>query len=217
MEIPMILNKYKTVRYNFYKWRYELEILHKISLAFIFACITGLFAQFRFYIPGTPVPITGQVFIVLLAGILLGTWGGLSQFMYISFGAMGVPWFAGFGSGLMYLGGPTGGYLIGFVLAAFFLGYIVDKYIRSRHFLRMVGLMVFSITVLIYVPGLLQLYLWTGTSIGLFELFSMSVLPFLIIDMIKSVVAAGIATSIIPKKAYGKEVDVGRSKSFSII
>jgi biotin transport system substrate-specific component len=208
MDITMILNKYKTVRYNFYKWRYELEILHKISLTFIFACFTGLFAQIRFYIPGTPVPITGQVFMVLLTGIFLGTWGGLSQFMYISFGVLGVPWFAGFSSGLGYLGGPTGGYLIGFVLAAFFLGFIVDKYIRSRHFISMLGLMFFSITVLIYIPGLIQLYLWTGTSIGLFELFSISVLPFLIIDLIKSVIAAGIATSIIPKKAYGNEVDI---------
>lgn len=62
MEINMYLDKYKLIRYNFFKWRYELELIHKISLAFFFACLTGLFAQLKFYIPWTPVPITGQVF-----------------------------------------------------------------------------------------------------------------------------------------------------------
>jgi biotin transport system substrate-specific component len=208
MEVDYYINKYKNMRYNFFKWRYELELIHKISIAFFFACFTGLMAQLRFFTPWTPVPITGQVFAVVLAGVLLGKWGGVSQIMYIGIGIMGVPWFAGLNSSLLYLTGPTGGYIIGFVLAAFFIGYMVDKYISSRNFSAMLGLMLFSTFILIYIPGLIQFYFWTGASIGIWELLTLCVIPFIAIDIIKAVIAAGIATSITPKKAYGREVDI---------
>ena len=207
MEINMYLNKYKNARYNFFRWRYELDFIYKISLALCFALLTGILAQLRFYLPGTPVPITGQVFGVLLAGILLGRWGGISQCMYVGIGASGVPWFSGFNGGLAYLAGPTGGYIIGFIIAAFFIGFVVDRYIRSRKLLSMLVLMVFSTFVLIYIPGLIQLYLWMGASIGIWELLTIAVLPFIAADVIKAIIAAVIATGITPKIAYGKEVD----------
>jgi len=206
----MYINKYKYARYNFFKWRYEVDLLHKVSLALGFACLTGLLAQFRFYLPGTPVPVTGQVFGVILAGVLLGKWGGISQCMYVGIGAMGVPWFAGFNSGLAYITGYSGGYIIGFVIAAFFIGFVVDRYIRSRNFFSMLGLMLFSTFVLIYIPGLIQFYLWMGASIGIWELLTMTVIPFIAADTLKAVIAAGIASGITPKRAYNGEVDVKR-------
>ena len=208
MEITMYIDKYKNVRYNFFKWRYEINFIYKLCLVFSFACLTGLLAQFRFYLPGTPVPVTGQVFGVFLAGILLGTWGGISQCMYVGIGAAGVPWFAGFNGGLAYIAGPTGGYIVGFIIAAFFIGYVVDKYVRSRSFLSMLGLMLFSTFALIYIPGLIQLYMWMGTSIGVLELLSMAVIPFIAADILKAVIAAVIATSITPKRSYGPEADI---------
>ena len=211
MEVNMYVNKYKNARYLFYKWRYELTVIHKLALAFTFACITGLLAQARFYLPGSPVPITGQTFAILLAGVLLGTWGGVSQLMYLGIGVMGVPWFAGGIGGIAYLAGPTGGYLIGFVVAAFFLGYCVDRYIRSRKFLPMFGLMLFANIVIIYGLGLLQLYGWfslvKGTTVGIGELLFMGMIPFLIGDVIKIGVVAAIAQGITPKQAYGNEID----------
>lgn len=207
MEITMYIDKYKNMRYNFFKWRYELDFIYKMSLALTFALLTGLLAQIRFYLPGTPVPVTGQVFGVILAGVLLGKWGGISQCMYLGIGAMGVPWFAGFNSGLIYIAGPTGGYLIGFVFAAFFIGFVVDRYVRSRNFFSMLGLMLFSTFVLIYVPGLIQLYLWMGASVNLTSLLTMAVLPFIVADIIKAIIAAGIASGVTPKTAYGREVD----------
>ena len=207
MEINVYLDRYKLIRYNFFKWRYELELIHKISLAFFFACLTGLFAQLKFYIPWTPVPITGQVFAVILTGVLLGRWGGVSQCLYVGIGIMGVPWFAGFNSGLIYLAGPTGGYIIGFILAAFFIGYMVDKYIQARKFTSMIILMLFSTFVLIYIPGIIHFYLWTGASMGIWELLTLCVFPFIAVDIIKAIIAAGIATSITPKKAYGGEIN----------
>jgi len=208
MEITYYIDKYRVIRYNLFRWRYELNLVYKISLAFCFACLTGLLAQFRFYLPETPVPVTGQVFGVFLTGILLGTWGGISQCMYLGIGVLGVPWFSGFNAGLGYLAGPTGGYIIGFVLASFFIGYIVDRYIRSRKFLSMVAIMLFATFVLIYVPGLIQFYLWTGKSLEISELLMMCVFPFIVADFIKAIVAAVIGASITPKRSYGREVDI---------
>ena len=216
MEITIYIDKYKNARYNFFKWRYELDILHKVSLALSFACLTGLLAQFRFYLPGSPVPITGQTFAVLLAGILLGKWGGISQGMYVGIGAMGVPWFAGLNGGIGYIAGPTGGYIIGFILTAFFLGYFIDKYIRSRSFLSMLALMLFANFVLIYVPGLLQLCFFMGTSIGIWELLMIGMIPFIVGDLVKVVTAAAITKGITPKRAYNGEVDVKKMKSWHI-
>jgi len=207
MNINLYINKYKKIRYNFFKWRYEINFIHKFTLAFFFAFLTGLLAQFRFYIPGTPVPVTAQVFGVLLSGVLLGVWGGFSQCIYFGIGIAGFPWFAGFNSGLIYITGPTGGYIIGFIFAAFFIGFIVDKYIKSRNFFNMFFLMLFSTFVLIYLPGLIQLYIWSGTSINFIDLLLMAVLPFIAADIIKALFAAGIACSLTPKSSYGKEID----------
>jgi biotin transport system substrate-specific component len=128
--------------------------------------------------------------------------------MYLGIGAAGVPWFTGLNSGIGYLAGPTGGYIIGFVLAAFFIGYIVDKYINFRKLFSMIMLMLFSTFILIYIPGLIQFYIWTGGTIGLMELFTLCVIPFIAADFIKAVIAAGIANIITPKKAYGPEPNV---------
>lgn len=208
MNINININEYKKIRYNFFKWRYEINFVYKFSLAFFFACLTGVLAQFRFYLPGTPVPVTGQVFGVLLSGVLLGVWGGVSQCIYLGIGLAGFPWFAGFNSGLFYITGPTGGYIIGFILAAFFIGYIIDRYIKSRNFFNIFVLMMFSTFVLIYIPGLIQLYLWSGLSVNFVDLLVMAVLPFIAADLIKALIAAGIACGITPKIAYGKEIDL---------
>ena len=127
--------------------------------------------------------------------------------MYAGLGFAGVPWFAGFASGL----GATGGYIIGFMLAALFLGHFTDKYIRSRSFFSMLGLMLFANFILIYIPGLLWLGLWlklvAGTPVPFIALLGMGALPFIIGDVIKAVTAAAIARGITPKTAYNNETD----------
>jgi len=208
MEINLYRYKFLNLRYNFFKWRYEINFFYKITIAFGFACLTGLFAQIRFYMPGNPVPVTGQVFCVLLAGVFLGKWGGISQSMYIGAGLLGVPWFAGFSSGFAYLLGPTGGYLIGFIISAFFIGFVVDRYIKARNFFYIFLIMLFSTFILIYIPGITIFYFWTGASIQISEILLLCVFPFLIADFIKTFIAALISTTITPKTSYGHEVDV---------
>jgi biotin transport system substrate-specific component len=205
-------------KYDVFRWRYELSLPMKLALALGFAGLTGLIAQLRF---GWPVPITGQTFAVLLAGVLMGRWwGGVSMAIYVGLGVAGVPWFHGWGSGLSHLQGPTGGYLIGFVFAALFLGYFTDRYVRSRSFLSMLGLMLFANFVLIYVPGLLQLHLWLdlveGSPVSFASLLAIGATPFIVGDIIKAVAAALVARGITPKKAYGKEVDSDRWASWRI-
>jgi biotin transport system substrate-specific component len=202
-------------KYDFFKWRYELSIPRKLVLAFGVAILTGLLAQLRVMLPWSPVPITGQTFAALLAGVLLGKWwGGVSLAIYAGLGAAGVPWFQSFGGGMAYLTGPTSGYIVGFILAALFLGYFTDKFVRSRSFLAMFGLMLFADFVLIYGPGLLQLNLWLnlvkGTPASFSQLLMIGAVPFLAGDILKAAAAAGVARAITPKTAYGKETDAAK-------
>jgi biotin transport system substrate-specific component len=197
-------------RYEVFRRRYELSIPKKLVLSLGMAALIGLAAQVRVPLPWTPVPITGQTFAVLLAGVLMGTWwGGVSLALYAGLGIAGVPWFTGWGGGLSYLAGPTGGYIIGFIFAALFLGYVTDRYVRARRFASMLALMLFANFVLIYVPGLLQLGLWMnfvkGTPATFSSLLMMGAIPFIAGDVIKAVLAAGIASAITPKVAYIRE------------
>jgi len=199
-------------RYDFFKWRYELSLPRKLALALGIAVLTGLMAQVRVPLPWSPVPLTGQTFAVLLAGIMLGSWwGGISMAIYAGLGAAGLPWFQGFAGGIGYMAGPTGGYIIGFIFAALFLGYFTDKFVQSRKLIPMLGLMLFANFVLIYGPGLLQLNLWLtlvkGTPASFGHLLMIGAVPFLAGDAIKTVVAALVARGITPQKAYGKEAD----------
>jgi len=217
MQSITIVERYFKARYLFFKWRHSLSLVNKAVLALGIACLTGLVAQIRIFLPWTPVPITGQTFAVLLAGVLLGRgWGGISQAMYVVMGVAGIPWFANFSRGYSVLFGPTGGYLIGFILAALFIGYFTDKYIRARSFLPMFGLMLFANFVLIHGPGLLQLELWfyitKTTKLTLCKLLKIGTLPFIVGDIIKITVAAALAKAITPKESYNGEVDVHKLK-----
>jgi biotin transport system substrate-specific component len=215
MEISV--ENYFRIRHSMFKWRSETTLINKIILATLMACFTGLMAQIILPLPWTPVPITGQTMAVLLAGILLGRyWGGISMAMYIGIGLVGVPWFAGLTGGYGALIGATGGYLIGFILAALFLGYFAENYVKTRKFLPMLGLMIFANFVLIYIPGLLQLGIWIelvkGNFPGIWNLLLLGLIPFLAGDIIKIGAAAAVAKLVSPKKPYGSEKDASKWK-----
>lgn len=203
------VDRYRHWRYAAFRWRYELSVPQKIVLALIFAGIIGLVAQIR--IPFEPVPITGQTFAVLLTGVLLGKrWGGISVASYVGLGAAGVPWFYGWSGGIGHLTGATMGYLIGFILAALFLGFFVDRYINSRRFLPMLGLMLFANFVLIYGPGLLWLNTFMPGGLFSYSLLWFGMLIFIPGDIIKAIAAAAVVKGIAPKEAYNGEVDKGK-------
>jgi len=204
-EIKNIIGKFESVKFNFFKWRFESTFANKVMLAFGFACLTGLLAQVRFYLPFTPVPVTGQVFAVLLSGVILGKWyGGLSQGLYTGIGAAGLPWFSGMKGGIDVLSGVTGGYIVGFIAAALVIGWFTDRYVRSRSFAGLLILMVFGIGV-IHLFGVIQLsavlHLNAQTAI------EKGSLPFIAVDIYKAMIAAAIAAAVAPRTAYGNEID----------
>ena len=211
MELVATINK---TRYDIFRWRYELAIPKKIALALGMACLIGLVAQVRFYIPWSPVPITGQTFAVLLAGVIMGRrWGGISLAIYAILGIAGIPWFAPqagmaifSAGGIGHLAGPTGGYIIGFILAALFLGQFTDKYVKARGFFGMLGLMLFANFALIYIPGLIWLGVWlnmvSGMSVTIPAIVAMGAAPFILGDIFKIVAAATTAKAITPKEDY---------------
>jgi len=93
---------------------------------FILAMAFG--AYIRIPVPGTPVPITLQTFFVVLSGAVLGKrLGVLSQAGYLLLGAMGLPVFQGCAFGISHILGPTGGYLAGFIFAAYFVGRMLES------------------------------------------------------------------------------------------
>ena len=111
--------------------------IKKMAFASLFAALIAVGAYIKIPIPFSPVPITLQVFFIFLAGAMLGArWGTLSVIVYLLLGIVGLPVFSGGASGLGVLLGPTGGYLIGFVVAAFLVGTLCEKKGTSNFFIK---------------------------------------------------------------------------------
>ncbi len=203
MNSLVLIENWKLKRYRLFKWRYELSIPGKLVFSLGLACFTGLVAQIRIPLPFTPVPITGQVFAVLLSGVLLGKhYGALSQLLYVSIGAAGLPWFAAGGSGLPI--GPSGGYLIGFVPAAALVGWFTDRHIRLRGIRGQVLLLMAAVGI-IYLFGAVQFGIVMRT--GLWATLMGAVVPFIPVDLAKALGVAAITSTLLPKASYDAEVD----------
>lgn len=190
----------ESYRYRAFEWRSSLSLPKKLLLALAGAGLIGLAAQLRFHLPWTPVPVTGQTLAVLLVAVLLGrNWGGVGALVYAVLGAAGVPWFAGLSGGIGILTGPTGGYIAGFVVAAFFVGYVSDRFVRARSWYGLLGLMLFANFALIHGPGLLWLAAVTGVT-DIARLLWMGTIPFIPGDVIKAISAAALAFALTPRK-----------------
>ena len=150
------------------------------------AVVTGLAAQVSFHIPGTPVPVTGQTFAVLLTGAALGFGrAALSMLLYLAAGVAGVPWYANHGSGF---GGPAFGYVLAFVAAAGLVGWLAQRG-GDRTVARTLVTMLAG-TALIYLVGATWLALDLHVSAA--TAFSLGVRPFLWGDAVKLVLATGL-------------------------
>ena len=198
------IENYYTTRKNIYNRFNEYNTTTKIVFSFIMTCITGLMAQIIIPLPWTPVPITAQTFAVLCSGLFLGKkYGCLSQILYIVLGISFLPWFGGMTGGLNVVLGSTGGYLVGFVIASYFIGHITEKYANSRNFTRMFTVVSIANFALIYIPGLIGLAIWAyvtqGTVLGIVDLLLMGLVPFIFGDLIKIAGTAGLSKVFLPK------------------
>ena len=157
--------------------------------AVVFALLSAVSGLVRIPLPFTPVPVTLQVFVVLLAGAVLGRgWGAASQGLYVASGALGAPVFAGAAAGLAYIAGPTGGYLAGFVLAPFVVAAILGGRDQFTP-LRVAGAMAAGVAV-IHTCG--WAWLAFGLHMGPGAAFFAGVHPFLPLDALKAAAAAAL-------------------------
>ena len=161
------------------------HVLFGVTGAVVFAFLTAVGAEIR--IPLLPVPVTLQTLFVLLSGAIIGSrYGSLSQTLYVTLGMLGVPFLAGTAIGLAVLTGPTGGYLAGFVVAAFIVGRLIS--IRDGFSWH---LTVFSIgTAAVLLMGILHLAVFYTHDLGL--ALKVGLVPFLIGDALKVFAAASI-------------------------
>ncbi len=145
----------------------------------------ALAARLAIYLPFSPVPISGQTLAVLLVGALLGSKrGSLAILAYLAEGISGLPVFAGGLTGPAVLMGPTGGYLLGFVFAAFIVGWLAEKG-WDKKVISTIGAMVIG-NLAIYSVGLL----WLAQFVGASNVFAAGFVPFLIGDTVKILLAA---------------------------
>jgi len=153
------------------------------------AALTALAAQVSLPVPGSPVPVTGQTFAVLLTAAALGPLRGLaSQGLYLALGLVGLPVFAGAAHGPHVVFGASGGYLVGFLVAAAIVGAGARRG-ADRSPLR--TLLLFALaSVVIYAIGTAWLCLDTGMSAS--AGIAAGVTPFIPGDVAKALLAAGL-------------------------
>ncbi|RPF49080.1 biotin transport system substrate-specific component [Hydrogenoanaerobacterium saccharovorans] len=158
--------------------------IKKLTLCALFAALTAVMSQLL--IPIGPIPINLAMLSVFVAGGLLGSSAAaLSQTVYVLMGAVGLPVFAMLTGGIGIVLGPTGGYIIGYIAAAWLIGLIVTK--TSRTFFNLVLAMITGL-VLCYTLG--TAWFMVVTKNALIESLMMCVVPFLIGDALKIAAAA---------------------------
>ncbi|KAB2880887.1 biotin transporter BioY [bacterium] len=166
------------------------SLLKQFIAVTIFSLLTAAGAWIEIPLPFTPVPITLQTVFVILAGASLGAKrGALSQIMYLFYGICGLPVFAGGASSFIQLLGPSGGYLLGFPVAAFLTGLLVS---REKSFYWNLGACIIG-SLPILLIGSLQLNILIGGNLT--EAFKLGFIPFIAGDFIKCVLAAAAFTA----------------------
>lgn len=164
--------------------------VRKISYVSLFAALTAIGGFISIPIPFSPIPLTLQTTFTSMAGFVLGSrYGALSQLVYLLLGAIGLPIFSNRTGGLSTLSGPTAGFLWGFIISAFIVGLIREKYQINNpiliFFVQLIGLIV---TYILGVIGLMLILNITFT-----QSFMVGVAPFIVLDLIK----LGVATLLI--------------------
>jgi biotin transport system substrate-specific component len=147
--------------------------------------LVALMAQVSIPLPFSPVPITGQTFAVLLVGAALGARrGAASLLLYLLEGAVGLPIFAGGMAGPAVFLGPTGGYLVGFVAAAWLVGALAGRGLDRRLPLSLLAFLAGEIAIFLCGAAVLTFHVGPANALPL------GVIPFIPGELIKIALAA---------------------------
>ena len=164
-----------------------LDSVRSAGLVIVFSLFIAACAQFAIHIG--PIPITGQTFAVLLTGALLGSrLGAMAVIAYLIEGALGLPFFAAGGAGLVRFLGPTGGYLVAFPAAAFITGAFAEHGWDKRYLTAVAAMAIGSLV--IFLGGWAWFAVLTNTPPV--AAFKIAVAPFLLGDVIKIVLGAAV-------------------------
>jgi len=158
----------------------------RLTLSALFCALCAVLSQIQ--IPLPPVPLSLSLLGVHLCGALLGCrWGSASVGCYVLLGAVGVPVYAGFAGGVSVLFGPTGGFLIGYMLCAWTVGLLTQRFGFSGKSLM---LSMAAGTLVCYAMGTAWFCFVSGTSLA--ASLSSCVLPFIPGDALKILLAASL-------------------------
>jgi biotin transport system substrate-specific component len=164
-----------------------LDAARGVALVVGFSLLTALAAQIAIPVPFTPVPITGQVFAVLLTGALLGPrLGALAMIAYLFEGASGLPFFYGGRGCAAHLFSLTAGYLWAYPLAAFVTGYLAERGWDRRYLPATLAMSLGSAVILL--GGWFGLLAFMSPA----QAFMQGVVPFVVGDLIKIALAAAV-------------------------
>ena len=167
-----------------------LDVVRQVGLVIGFSLLTALAAQV--VIPIGPIPITGQTFAVLLTGALLGSrLGAMAMIAYLIEGASGLPFFQSGHFGLLYLMGPTGGYLIAFPAAAYVTGAFAEHEWDRRYLTAAAAMAIGSAIIMLSGWGWFSVVMRTSPLLTLYA----TVIKFIPGDLIKISLAAAVLPS----------------------
>ncbi len=151
------------------------------------SCLMGLLSQVELFVPFSPVPITLQSFGVMIIAASLGSKRGVVALLsYLAEGALGLPFFAGGAGGILHFAGPTAGYLLGFVPAAYVMGYFFERGWKENVF--KCGAVLSLGTIMILACGAL----WLSCLVGVKQALIWGISPFLIGALLKGVAALSV-------------------------
>ena len=178
-------SNYKTWYDLFFKQKTVFVDVLVMSIAVVFLAVLS-----NLVIPLWPVPITGQTLGIFVIAFFFGSRKGLVTIaLYILAGIVGFGVFAQHKFGISAVLGPTGGYIIGFLAMAFFIGLMIEK--GHGRTMKSVLLCMVVGEIILYIFGLTGLWIYFG-NVGLVKILTMGFFPFIIGDVIKIIAAVGL-------------------------
>jgi biotin transport system substrate-specific component len=168
---------------------FSSSAVRDVVLVIVAALFTAICAQISMPVPGSPVPVTGQTFAVLVSGAALGAnRGASSMLLYLALGLIGLPVYSDGASGVHVVWGATGGYIVGFILAAYVIGRLAEARLDRA---PAKALPVFAVgSMVVFAIGVPWLAIAADMSVG--QAIELGFLPFILGGIVKSLAAAAV-------------------------